>query len=113
MGLLSRNILSSVDDFQYATVPCPEWDCEARVRGLSAADQAYITRLVNEKKTEEIAVNVVIRGCVDENGERVFDNSDRDLLKSRSYAVIDRLAKKILELSGSGDADSIEKARKN
>ena len=113
MGFLTKSTLANVDDFRYEVVPCPEWGCDARVRGLSAADQAFVSRLVNDKKTEDIAINVVIRGVVDENGNRIFDSGDKDMLKLKSYAVIDRLAKKILELSGSGDPDAVDNARKN
>jgi hypothetical protein len=34
-------------------------------------------------------------------------------LKTKSYAVIERLGKRILELTGLGDQDEIEAARKN
>ena len=113
MAFLSKNAILSSDDFKYATVSCPEFGGDIRVRGLTAAEQAKIARMVNDKRTDDIAVVVTIMGCVDENGERIFDSSDKDALKAKSYAVLDRIAKKILELSGSGDADSIEDARKN
>jgi hypothetical protein len=83
-----------------------------RVRGLTAAEQATISKKVNAKQTDDIAVVVAIMGCVDDNGERFFDQADRDTLKTKSYAVLDRLAKKILELSGNGE-DGIEASRKN
>ena len=113
MAFLTKSAILSADDFKYATVSCPEWGGDIRVRGLTAAEQAKIARMVNDKKTDDIAVVVTIMGCVNEDGERIFDSGDKDLLKARSYAVLDRIAKKILELSGSGDADSIEDARKN
>ena len=52
-------------------------------------------------------------GCVDENGERFFNNNDKEELKKRSYAVIERLSTKILELSGDTYANAIEEKRKN
>ena len=113
MAFLTKSAILSADDFKYATVPCPEWGGDIRVRGLTAAEQAKIARMVNESRTDDIAVVMTIMACVDEDGERIFDSSDKELLKARSYAVMDRIAKKILELTGSGDADSIEDARKN
>ena len=112
MGMLSKSSVLSADDFRYAVVPCPEWGGDMRVRGLTAAEQAMISKKVNAKQTDDIAVVVAIMGCVDDNGERFFDQSDRDTLKTKSYAVLDRLAKKILELSGNGE-DGIEASRKN
>ena len=55
-----------------------------------------------------------MRGVVDENGDRLFtDNRDRDELKKRSFAVIERVTKKIAELTGRSDEEAIEAARKN
>lgn len=113
MAMLTKASVLSVDDFSYAIVPCPEWGGDMRVRGLTAAEQAAISKKVNAKNTDDIAVVVALMGCVDSNGDRFFDQSDKDALKGKSYAVVDRLAKKILELSGSGDPDAIENARKN
>lgn len=113
MAFLSKTAILSADDFRYATVPCPEWGGDIRVRGLTAAEQATIARKVNDKKADDIAVVVTIMGCVDTDGNRLFDSGDKDQLKAKSYAVLDRLAKKILELTGSGDADSIEETQKN
>lgn len=113
MAFLNKQSVLSVDDFQYAAVPCPEWGGEMRVRGLTAAEQSTISKRVNDNKTEDMAVIVTIMGCVDADGERIFSNEDKDLLRGRSYAVLDRIAKKILELSGAGDPDSIEAQRKN
>jgi len=113
MAFLTKTAILAADDFKYAVVSCPEWGGDIRVRGLTAAEQARVARMVNEGKTDDIAVVVTIMGCVDEDGERIFDSSDKEQLKARSYAVLDRIGKKILELTGSGDADSIEDARKN
>lgn len=113
MAILNKSAILSADDFQYDTVPCPEWGGDVRVRGLTAADQAYITKLNKEEKIDELTLAVFIRGVVDENGDRIFDNKDRDELRKRSFAVIERCAQKIAELTGRSDPDAIEAARKN
>lgn len=113
MAILGKNAILSADDFEYADVSCPEWGGEVRVRGLTAADQAYIAKLSNQDKKETLTLNVFIRGVVNENGERIFSNADIDELKTRSYAVIERVAKKIIELTSKGDADTVEALRKN
>lgn len=113
MALIGKQNVLSADDFQYAIIPVPEWGGDVRVRGLTAAEQAIISKKINESNTNDLAVIVTIMACVDENGERIFENGDKDALKARSYAVLDRIARKILELSGAGDADSIENTRKN
>lgn len=113
MAILSRSAILSADDFVFANVPCPEWGGDVRVRGLTAADQQYIAKLNKEEKTDEMTLAVFIRGVVDENGDRIFDSKDRDELRKRSFAVIDRCAQKIAELTGRSDPDGIEAARKN
>lgn len=112
MALLNKASVLSTDDFQYAIVPCPEWGGEMRVRGLTAAEQSVIAKKVNAKQTDDLAITLTIMACVDENGERFFDTSDKDALKTKPYAVLDRLSKKILELSGN-NPDEIEAAEKN
>lgn len=113
MALLSKQSVLSVDDFQYDVVPCPEWGGEMRVRGLTAAEQSLIYKRYNEGKTEDFDVLVCIMGCVDENGERIFDNNDKDILRSKAFTVVDRIAKKIISLTGESDPEAIETARKN
>lgn len=113
MAILSKQAILSADDFKFADVSCPEWGGDIRVRGLTAADQAFIAKLSNQEKTELLTLNVFVRGVVDENGERIFSLSDMDDLKKKSYAVVERVAKKIVELTSPGDADAIESLKKN
>lgn len=113
MAFLSRNSVLAAEDFEYAIVPCPEWGGDMRVRGLTAAENSLIARKSQEKKTDDLSVVICIMGCVDENGERFFNNNDKEELKKRSYAVIERLSTKILELSGDTYANAIEEKRKN
>lgn len=113
MAILTKSAILAAEDFQYALVSCPEWGGEVRVRGLTAADQAYIAKLSNQDKKEALTLNVFIRGVVDDNGERVFTNADVEDLKKRSYAVVERVAKKIIELTSPGDADTVDALKKN
>jgi hypothetical protein len=113
MALLSKQSVLSVDDFQYDTVPCPEWGGEMRVRGLTAAEQSLVYKRYKDDKTEDFDVIVCIMGCVDENGERIFTNEDKQALRQKSFAVLDRIAKKIIQLTGDNDSEGVEEARKN
>ena len=54
MAILTKNAILSAEDFEYAIVPCPEWGGDVRVRGLTAADQQYISRLNQSDKKEEM-----------------------------------------------------------
>ena len=112
MAILSKAAILSADDHRYDTVDCPEWGGDVRVRGLTAYEQSAIMKLGEERKNEAV-VKVVMFGCVDENGQRLFDAEDVKQLQTKSYAVIERLGKRILQLTGVGNQDEIEDARKN
>lgn len=107
----ARSVLSA-DDFLYADVDCPEWGGSVRVRGLTAGERSSVARKVKANDQQDLEVSVVIFGTVDQNGDRLFTKNDRDQLKQKSNAVINRIARKILELSG-GDEDSVAETQKN
>ena len=113
MAILSKAAILSADDQRYDVVSCPEWGGDVRVRGLTAYEQSFISKLVADDKRNEITLKVVQFGCVDENGNRMFDTEDLKVLATKSYAVIERLGKRIYALTGFGDLDEIEDARKN
>ena len=113
MAILSKAEIFATDDRKYDDVPCPEWGGEVRVRGLTASEQSVISRLIFEEKKNEISMKVVQFGCVDENGERLFSQKDLDALGKKAYPIIDRLGRRIMQLTGSGDENEIEEAKKN
>ena len=113
MAFLTKNAILASDDYKFASVSCPEWGGEVRVRGLTAYEQSVITKLITEDKKHDITLKVVQFGCVDENGERLFSAQDMDELKKKSFAVIERLGEKIMKLTGVGDADEVENLKKN
>ena len=113
MAFLSKSQILAADDQRFDSVSCPEWGGDVRVRGLTAYEQSYIAKLVGDEKKNEVTLKVVQFGCVDEEGEKMFTADDMAVLKTKSYAVIERLGKRILELTGLGDQDEIEAARKN
>lgn len=107
----ARSVLSA-DDFQYADVDCPEWGGSVRVRGLTAGERSSVQRKIKANDQQDLEVTVVIFGTVDQNGDRLFTKNERDQLKQKSNAVITRIAKRILELSG-GDDESVSETQKN
>ena len=109
----SNRLKNKRNDQRFDSVSCPEWGGDVRVRGLTAYEQSYIATLVGDEKKNEVTLKVVQFGCVDEEGGKMFTTDDMAVLKTKSYAVIERLGKRILELTGLGDQDEIEAARKN
>lgn len=113
MAILSKAAILSADDRRYDVVSCPEWGGEVRVRGLTAYEQGYVTKLIGDDKKNEVGIKVVQFGCVDENGDRIFNSEDIKQLQTKSYAAIERVGKRILQLTGLGNQDEIEAAQKN
>ena len=113
MAILGKNAILTADDMRYDTVDCPEWGGDVRVRGLTAYEQSIISKLVAEDKRNEVTLKVVQFGCVDESGERIFSADDIKQLSQKSYMVIERIGKKIYQLTGFGDQTEVEEARKN
>ena len=113
MAFLSKSVILAAEDQRYDSVSCPEWGGDVRVRGLTAYEQSYVAKLIGDEKKNEVTLKVVQFGCVDEEGNKLFSADDLPQLRTKSYAVIERLGKRILELTGLGDQEEIEAAQKN
>lgn len=111
---LTAETILSADDFRYEDVECPEWGGTVRVRSLSGGQRSVITQRVQDKETEDLEELLTVMGCVDETGNRIFTNKDIEKLQKKSNAPISRISKKIMELSGIGNAgEAVEDAKKN
>lgn len=111
---LTAETILNAEDFRYEDVECPEWGGTVRVRSLSGGQRSVITQRVQDKATEDLEELLVVMGCVDETGNRIFTNKDIDKLKKKSNTPISRISKKIMELSGIGNAvEMVEDAKKN
>ena len=111
---LNAESILAAEDFKYAEVACPEWGGTVRVRSLSGGQRAQITQRVNDKQLDELDELLPVMACVDEDGSRIFTNKDIASLKKKSAAVVTRIAKKVLEISGIGnEAGEVDEAKKN
>ena len=110
---LTAETILNAEDFRYEDVECPEWGGTVRVRSLSGGQRSVITQRVQDKATEDLEELLVVMGCVDETGNRIFTNKDIEKLQKKSNAPISRISKKIMELSGIGNAgEAVEDAKK-
>lgn len=113
-----RDKILAADDIQSEMVEVSEWDCTVEVRGMNGADRSRILELAAASDDGRIAigsmyVETVINSCYDpESGERIFTDSDRDLLMTKSASAIDRLAQVGMRLSAmSSEAQDDAKKR--
>lgn len=110
MEVLTREALMAIDDCQREEVEIPEWGFRVFVTRFSA--RAALEAAYESDNREVNAATLLVRALVDENGNRIFNKDDIDLLLSKSYAVIERLLKICLKLNPIFDGAE-EEAEKN
>ena len=112
MSNIRESILEAKDiDSEVVTVP--EWgDVVIELRGMTAGERANISE---KSVTESGGLNVtlfwptlLVNTCYDpDTGERVFEESDIEVLLGKAATVVERLATDAMRLSGmSSDSES-------
>jgi hypothetical protein len=100
-----REKIFAADDIATETVEVPEWGVTVEVRGMNGSDRSRILELAagaddGRMSIGSMYVETVIASTYDpETGERVFSDSDRDMLMTKSATAIDRLAQVGMRLS--------------
>ncbi|WP_329214791.1 phage tail assembly chaperone [Streptomyces sp. NBC_01485] len=115
MALTSTQILEA-EDTQIKPVDVPEWGGEVLVRGLTGIERdAYEAGIQQIRPKPDGSREVVfvrdnarakllVKCLIDEQGNRLFKDTDAPALGKKAGAVIDRLYDVAAELSGMGDA---------
>ncbi len=99
MTLLTRDQILAAKDLPHEDVPVPEWGGTVRLRGLTGDERdAYELSIIagqeavsKGKLTDaHIRSSLVALSIIDENGKRVFAESDIAALGAKSVAALDR-----------------------
>lgn len=121
--VLSRALILEAADLRTESVDVPEWGGEVLLRELSAAQMSEFkaksvaavdpqTRAVRDGVTLfGLSAWIVSRSAIGEDGKRLFTDADLPRLGEKSDKVIDRLAARVLEMSGA--ATTVEETEKN
>lgn len=115
MALLSKNQILKADDLKRETVPVPEWGGEVLVSALSASDyDAYENSLSvdGSPDLDNARARFAVRCMVDEQGNRVFEDADADLLGEKSAAALIRVTDVAMKLNRR-TAKDLEELAKN
>ena len=113
---LTAEQILEMDDLNTMDVEVPEWPIDGepgivRLKTLSAREALTFQKQmqVNSKAREDAMVSIVVLSAVDENGERLFNQKQVELLRDKSVKVFTRLQTAAMELNGfsnpSKDAD--------
>lgn len=108
-----RDDILQADDLEREQVHVPEWDLDVWVRGLTAAERdAYEAEVVQLDDAGDVHMDrqnarakLVVKCTVDEDGQRVFEPGDVDLLGEKSGKAVDRLFDAAQRLSGITEED--------
>lgn len=109
-----RNKILGARDLKAETIEIPEWGVEVEARGMSGKarakfiDIAFQNGLAGEQDQTKMGPamlplfpDLVLDGVYDPaSGERVFQPGDLEALLAKNGEVIQRIAMKVIELSG-------------
>lgn len=116
---LSRDAILAINDVQFADVEVPEWGGMVRVKSLTGKERDALEASMIEGKGKNANVNLnnlraklVARSLVNENGERVFSDTDIAALGTKSAAALTRVYEVAQRLSGITQED-VEELTKN
>ena len=112
---LSRDDILKADDLATEEVAVPEWGGSVLVRGMTGRERDEFEMSSVDQRDGRVNLantraKIVIRCVVDEDGKRLFDASDIDLLGAKSGAALDRVFAVASRLSGIGERDVEELA---
>jgi hypothetical protein len=109
---LSRDDILKAEDLRTEEVDVPEWGGTVLVRGLTGRERDEYEGSVLEQRgsrlvpnTANVRAKLAVKCVIDEDGNRVFADTDANALGEKSGAAIDRVFEVASRLSGLGDTD--------
>lgn len=119
MALLTRDQILKAQDLPTEDVPVPEWGGTVRVRALTGAERDAFEQSIVEQRGRSARMNLqnlraklVALTVVDEEGNRIFSDSDAKLLGKKSALALNRVFEVAQKLSGLTSED-VEELTKN
>lgn len=105
--MLTRDSILSASDIETRDVGVPEWGGSVRLRSLTGLERDSWEASNRLLKGSEYVPNIkgakarlLVRAMVDENGVRLFADTDAGALAAKSAGVIERLAEVVAQMSG-------------
>lgn len=115
--ILTRDDILRADDIQAEIVDVPEWGGQVRVKGLSGTERDRFEQdsidqrgKANKLNLANIRARLLVLCLVDEQGNRLFQRSDIDLLGQKSAVALNRVFEAARRLSGLNQEDVEELA---
>jgi hypothetical protein len=107
---LSRDDVLKAEDLTTEEVSVPEWGGTVLVRGMSGRERDEFEASAMDQRSGRVnyantRAKIAIRCVVDDEGKRLFDAADIDVLGEKSGAALDRVFAVASRLSGLADSD--------
>lgn len=116
--MLNKAQILEASDLQKEEVQVPEWGGSVMVYGMTAGDKdSYEESMISSAKTgtvtlKDATARLCSLCCRDEDGNRLFDDTDVQALTGKSAMALARISNVALRLSGMGKGE-LEKIVKN
>lgn len=112
MPILNKEAILTAQDLTRKTVNVPEWDGDVIIRTFTAAerdswDASLFTDNGKERKMnyQNVRARLLAFTLIGEDGNRLFNEADIEVLGGKSGLVLDRLFNTACELNGMGATD--------
>lgn len=111
---LNKHQIYAAVDFKTEMVDIPEWGGEIEIRTMSVGQKFEYDNFIEEKKPtmQELALYVIKKCCIDDQGKLMFTDEDDQLLLEKSVQSLMRLFDACVALNRQRASD-VEDAAKN
>lgn len=116
MALLDKAAILAAQDVHYEIIPVPEWGGDVRIRSITGRDRADLERWFQKSVEDKSGMNqaellafMVSLCCVNQDGSRMFDNSEEVLGKSITAIELIGAAAMKLNAVGTKEVDKLVK----
>lgn len=113
MALIDKNKFLEAAENEYKDVYIKELGGEVRIQALSIEDQIkFEEQTANNKSHSELVYSLIVNCCIDEEGNKLFEEADIDTIKKKSAHVVIKLFQEILKINQLQE-DEIDRLAKN
>jgi hypothetical protein len=88
---LDRKSILAADDVRKEKVHVPEWKGDVFLRVLTGTDRDRFEESYADQKMKAFRIRFLLLALCDEDGERLFNDDESDILGKKSSVVINRL----------------------
>lgn len=110
----TREMILNAKDLHTESFEISEWGVTVKIKSLTVTQRNQLLKDASNDKgevdSEKLYPTLLIATLVDaETEEQIFAASDRDALNGKSVGVVERVAKKIMEVCGLSNKEKLEK----